>query len=472
MLRAWLPQLRKQLLGDKKRIRPMLEELECRQLLSGGPLIPHGGPVIQNVEISALFLGQEWQTTPQLNSEAGSLINFLHFLPQSPYMGLLGQYGVGYGNLTSVNTYLPNPPREITDQSIESALAQGISIGAVPPPNPDRFYIVFAPPGVDVTGVQDGKQITTAGQGQPLGGYHYGFVLGGNEIRYAVIPYETLGNLNPFQAATVVISHELSEGVTDPWGTTWYSSSGQEVGDLAVNDWASYQGYIIQAEWSNYLRAPAIPSGAQPINSGFPSGGGNALDALTTPNNSFNPVSTGWGSGSGFASGTTTTLAVSPSSVQLGQSVTLTATVAAGGSSALDGSVTFKDGSTVLGTSALNNGTATLSTSNFQPGNNSITATYNGNALFTPSASNAVNVTVTRSTPPLLPPPPPSFFQAAETLFIDGIDLVLDRYLNRLDAISGLNASIAANSPYAEPFSPYFVLAGEVAAANALSNSL
>jgi Bacterial Ig-like domain (group 3) len=148
--------------------------------------------------------------------------------------------------------------------------------------------------------------------------------------------------------------------------------------------------------------------------------------------------------------------------------VSLTATVTAGGSGTLDGSVTFKDGSTVLGTATLNDGKASLSTLNLQPGNNSITATYNGNALFNSSTSNAVNVTAARPTPP---PPPPSFSQAAETLFLDGIYLVWDQYLHQLNALSGVNASIAANSPYAEPFSPYFVLAGEVAAANALSNS-
>jgi hypothetical protein len=300
-----------------------------------------------------------------------------------------------------------------------------------PGPNPDRFYIVFVPPGVNVIDPEG----AIAGQNQPVAVYHYGFSLGSNQIRYAVIPYDTMGNLSPFQTATAAISHELSEGVTDPWGNAWHTSSGYEIGDLAEGDWAIYNGYVVQAEWSNSLNFPAIPKGAQPIHSGSPSGGGNDLDVTMTPSGSFTPVSSGYGTDTSFGSGlsltsTTTNLSVSSTSVQIGQSVTLTAMVTPSPSGS-PSTVTFYDGSTVLGTIPVgSDGTATLTTVNLHEGYNSVTATYNGNASFAPSNSNAIDVFIPSlpqvpSPPPPQPPtPPPTPWQ----LLLDGVTLAIDLY--------------------------------------------
>jgi hypothetical protein len=395
-----------------------LEELERRDVPSGGPLQPYGGPIIPHVQISALFLGQEWQTDSQLNSYGRSLLQYLQFLPQSSYMTqLLGPYGVGLGSLTSTNIYFPNPPSTLKDQQIENVLANGIIPGYIPGPNPDRFYIVFVPPGVNVI-MQNGE---VAGQNQKALAYHYGFVLGNNQIRYAVIPVDTDANLNAFQTATVAISHELSEGVTDPWHTAWHTQSGDEIGDLAAGFGAFYNGYLVQAEWSNALNGPAIPAGTQLVTWGSPGGGGNSLDVTLTPSGSFTPISSGYGTDAGFQNGlsqTATQLNVSATSVPLGQSVTLTAKVTPPPSGS-PSTVTFFDGSTNLGTVAVgSDGTATLTTTNLHQGDNSLTAKYNGDATFGPSTSSAIDVVVTSS--PQFPPATPW------QLFLDGIFLAID----------------------------------------------
>jgi hypothetical protein len=74
--------------------------------------------------------------------------------------------------------------------------------------------------------------------------------------------------------------------------------------------------------------------------------------------------------------------------------------------------------------------------------------------------------------PPSSPPPPPSFFQAALTLFRDGIQLGqgrVNQYLFHIDVndaypvpLAALNASITSNSPYVGPLAPMFVLAGGI----------
>jgi hypothetical protein len=99
-------------------------------------------------------------------------------------------------------------------------------------------------------------------------------------------------------------------------------------------------------------------------------------------------------------SASTTSVATSPASPVFGQSVTLTATVAAGSgaSGTPTGSVEFFNGSTSLGTGTLDStGVATLMTTSLPTGTLSITATYQGDATFAQSTSSAQSVTVAQA---------------------------------------------------------------------------
>jgi uncharacterized protein (TIGR03437 family) len=82
-----------------------------------------------------------------------------------------------------------------------------------------------------------------------------------------------------------------------------------------------------------------------------------------------------------------------------GQSVTLTATVAASsGSLTPTGSVTFKDGSATLGVATLNgSGQAPFSTSALSAGSHTITAVYGGDANFTATTSSALTEMVNQA---------------------------------------------------------------------------
>ncbi|MFL6156246.1 MAG: beta strand repeat-containing protein, partial [Marmoricola sp.] len=99
---------------------------------------------------------------------------------------------------------------------------------------------------------------------------------------------------------------------------------------------------------------------------------------------------------------TSTTLVATPSSVNFGQSVSLTATVTPGATAlgAPSGTVTFTDGSTTLGTVVVGasgtNGTATLVVSNLSGGSHPIKATYSGATSFAGSASASSTVTVAK----------------------------------------------------------------------------
>jgi hypothetical protein len=96
------------------------------------------------------------------------------------------------------------------------------------------------------------------------------------------------------------------------------------------------------------------------------------------------------------ASSSTTTFVATPNPATVGQSVTLTATVAAGSGATgtPTGTVTFNNGTTALGTATLSAGTATFSTASLPAGTYSITAVYSGDSAFAGSTSAAVTLTV------------------------------------------------------------------------------
>jgi len=98
------------------------------------------------------------------------------------------------------------------------------------------------------------------------------------------------------------------------------------------------------------------------------------------------------------ASSSTTVISSHNPSV-FGQSVTFTATVAAGapGSGTPTGTVTFKNGATVLGTAALGSGKATFSTSALAVGSHSITAVYGGSIDYGTSTSSVLTQTVNKA---------------------------------------------------------------------------
>jgi hypothetical protein len=94
-----------------------------------------------------------------------------------------------------------------------------------------------------------------------------------------------------------------------------------------------------------------------------------------------------------------TTLNVSSSTIQFGQSVTLTATTAAtnspGTSPIPTGIFTFMVDSSPIGTVAVgSNGSASFSTSSLLSGNDSITVTYQGSAIYAASTSSPENIFV------------------------------------------------------------------------------
>src|ERR1700683_1220356 len=72
--------------------RPLAEPLESRRLLST-TVTDHGGALISNVHVTALYLGDAWSTNPTYESYRAQLDRFIGQLVSGPFMDELSPYG-------------------------------------------------------------------------------------------------------------------------------------------------------------------------------------------------------------------------------------------------------------------------------------------------------------------------------------------------------------------------------------------
>jgi hypothetical protein len=94
--KAWMASLRSLVVGrpsrrstrplrrfPAQRARPTLEALEQREMLS---VTPHGGLVLPNVEVQALYYGSNWFSNQALSAQQSQLNGFLKDIVNSSYM--------------------------------------------------------------------------------------------------------------------------------------------------------------------------------------------------------------------------------------------------------------------------------------------------------------------------------------------------------------------------------------------------
>ncbi|MHB1959876.1 MAG: FG-GAP-like repeat-containing protein [Acidobacteriaceae bacterium] len=180
------------------------------------------------------------------------------------------------------------------------------------------------------------------------------------------------------QTVTFTAQVSASSGTTVPTGTVNFMNGSTQLGT----------GTLDSSGAATYTTS-SLSTGSYPITavySGDTNYSGSTSSAVTLVVNA-QPV----------AAATTTTLATSAATVNAGQNVTFTATVAgpSGNTAVPTGTVTFLDGTSTLGTGTLNgSGVATYSTSTLSVGTHPITAQYSGDTNFAPSVSSAITETV------------------------------------------------------------------------------
>jgi hypothetical protein len=241
--------------------RPGVEALEGRQV----PTVSFfGGNLLSQVQAQAVFLGQEFSSTPA-NAETATLDAFLKDLTGGPYLQALARAGYNVGPGSAMAGAVDNTPltagSTITDGLIRSRLQADINSGLLQAPGANSLYVVYVEPDVAVN-LGSGQGTTQQG----ILGYHTAFV-GANQtaIRYAVVasPGGAAGRrLLPaagtaIDQLTAVTSHELAEAVTDPDVNSivnngrlgWFDPQRGEIGDIEENNpnaFVQLDGHLVQ----------------------------------------------------------------------------------------------------------------------------------------------------------------------------------------------------------------------------------
>lgn len=273
-MRSWLFRRLRQAFAQGVR-RPRLTtrlDLEVLETRLTPTLSNHGGAILANVQVQALYLGPDWNSS--LAGMRGQFEGFLQTTVSNSYLPMLRAGGftgpggatIGTGADTPGVIDPTSPPSDLLDSQIRSYLQADVG-NLLQPASSNTLYFVFVQDGV-VVDLGNGQTSVNA-----FSGYHTSFTTtSGQLIRYAVIPDAgSAGNsqapwLSAFDTMTVVASHELAEAATDPDGRTWFDRSGNEVGDVVNGSTVYLSGYAVQREGSipaaitNLL--PMTPAGA------------------------------------------------------------------------------------------------------------------------------------------------------------------------------------------------------------------
>jgi hypothetical protein len=274
---TWLPQRR------DRRFRPSVEQLEDRTVAT---VTYHGGALLRNVGVEALFLGSGWQDDPSLAALPGQLAGFLSSITNSSYMDMLTRagYRVGRGAYLGGSTDPLPLTGVVSDDQIQAEIATSIEAGTLQAPDGNRLYVVFVQPGVAVTGPFGDSRFG-------LLGYHSDF-MGPTDtgVSYAVLPFPSginggIPGLSTFEALTAVTSHELAESVTDAQGVNvgrpaWFDATwrdpvtgetGAEIADMTEGVFVNLNGYLVQGVVNRH-RGLLTPAGGalDPRSTGVP----------------------------------------------------------------------------------------------------------------------------------------------------------------------------------------------------------
>lgn len=287
-------------------------ERAMRRRSSSRRLLYHGGPVLHASHTHVIF----WQPSGSgLKFDPGYLPLVERFLGDvgadshrtSNVFGLTGQYtdytgkhaayASRYGGAVLDTDRLPangcvEPPVTgpgwtvcLTDRQLQDELEHVVRVHRLPA-GPTDVYFLVTPRGFgSCFGAAPTSGCALGGSRGGYCGYHG--VTNDGLLLYAVIPFNAVAghcqsgnprpNHNSADPALSALSHELSEMITDPRQTAWYTSGGSENGDICASAFGPALGgsrssrynelihggrYYLQEEWSNASgaceqRAPA-----------------------------------------------------------------------------------------------------------------------------------------------------------------------------------------------------------------------
>jgi hypothetical protein len=245
----------------------------------------HGGPIILTPRIAAIYWynGTLYAGGPAANTSGGggadgSLVGlFMRSLGGTGYWNINNTYTNGSGqpvpNSLSYTQYwadgasAPASGANVSDASVQAEVERAFTSGALTF-DAATLYAVFSGPGVNLGG----------GFGTQYCAYHGHFSWNGNDVKYAVMPYNItypsactdgsgISPTSDYAAAAEVntLAHETEETMTDEDLNAWYDTRGYENADkCAWNFGTTHSGttgvynqtmggvnWLIQMNWVN-----------------------------------------------------------------------------------------------------------------------------------------------------------------------------------------------------------------------------
>jgi hypothetical protein len=308
-----------QAMAPPRGVMPLRNSQPVRSAVtSGAPananLTYYGGNLVNHATYTNVFWGSYWSTNASGQTERTYLDNFMKTVGPSPdFASVLTQYAqsghpIGTGVSQGDKQVTTEPGAKIDDSAIKTTIQSWINAGLVPAPSLDQVYVLNFPPGTQITMGPDASCTNFCG-------YHSTIQTtsgSGGLIRYIVSPYPSCAGCQfestVMDSSTVVLSHEMSETITDPdvvLATSlgpplgWYDSANGEIGDICAGDPnASLLGFRIQTEWSNAdkkcvaTRAgnpnPDFSLTVAPPSQSVLQGGSTSFNVTVTPSGGFN----------------------------------------------------------------------------------------------------------------------------------------------------------------------------------------
>jgi len=244
----------------------------------------HGGRIAPAFHVasiywasSTIYPGGPAAGTHGSGSSDGSLVGtFLGGLGTSAYYGINKTYwdtvtgsqrfvggSVSYDAYWADANNAPSGTQNVSDAAIQAEI---IASFAVRPYVADTIYAVFSAGGVNLGG----------GAFSQYCAYHGNFTWNGNDVLYAVMPYNAYStsceaqvtgpNNDPADAEVNTLAHEIEEANTDPDLNAWFDRRGYENADKCawtfgttstISTGAKYNvtfgttHYLIQRNWKN-----------------------------------------------------------------------------------------------------------------------------------------------------------------------------------------------------------------------------
>ena len=243
---------------------------------AGAQLTYYGGPVVSDMRSVDVSYGPDSYVAAG-HPGAGTMAAFTGQFLGSGVNDWLAEYGtskaggthqtIGRGTYGGTITITPAPADDgsvVTDAQVQAELNAQITAGVLPVPDANTSYTVFFPLGQRIC--QGGSCSLVAGG---FCAYHGTFLRNGSAVTYQVMPDLTgttgCGNSNDLGNTTSVLSHELTETITDPnvgLATVvgpplgWYDTTNGEIGDICNAQQGTFVGtdavtYTVQAEFSD-----------------------------------------------------------------------------------------------------------------------------------------------------------------------------------------------------------------------------